>query len=87
MPSLESADGQPLLRLLVNPTVGPVDLEQVRDTFLAALGSGSGAKRMAALQWRQGGVAPGGVARAAGDRHRQDPRDSPRPYGRIGRLP
>ena len=38
----EAADGRPRLRLLVSPTVGPVDLDAVGDAFLRAIGGGSG---------------------------------------------
>ena len=51
----ERADGQPTLRLLINPAIGAVEPDQVGEAFLAALGAGSGAERVAALQWRQGG--------------------------------
>jgi hypothetical protein len=51
----ERADGQPRLRLLINPAIGAVEPDQVGEAFLAALGAGSGAERVAALQWRQGG--------------------------------
>jgi hypothetical protein len=51
----EQEDGRPALRLLVSPTVGAVDPDQVGEAFLSALGASSGADRVAALQWRQGG--------------------------------
>jgi hypothetical protein len=49
----EAADGRPALRLLVHPSVGPLDPDSVADTFLSALGAGSGVERVMALQWRQ----------------------------------
>jgi hypothetical protein len=52
----ESADGQPRLRLLVHPAVGQFDGEAVAGTFLAAIGSGSGAERVMMLAWREGKV-------------------------------
>jgi hypothetical protein len=48
----EAEDGQPRLRLLVSPAVGPVDLDAVADAFLAAIGRGSGAERVMGLAWR-----------------------------------
>jgi hypothetical protein len=48
----EAADGQPALRLLVNPAVGPLDDRAIADTFLSAIGA---AGREMELQWRQGG--------------------------------
>jgi hypothetical protein len=44
--------GQPPLRLLVDPSVGPLALDAVAETFLAAVGVGSGAERVMGLAWR-----------------------------------
>jgi hypothetical protein len=52
----ESVDGQPRLRLLVHPALGPLDPETVADVFLAAIGRSSGAERVMELQWRQAGL-------------------------------
>jgi hypothetical protein len=52
----ETAAGQPRLRLLVHPSVGPLDENEVADIFLALIGGGSGSKRVKELQWRQAGV-------------------------------
>lgn len=52
----ESAGGQPILRLLVHPRLGPLDGRAVADAFLAALGDGPGAARVMALCWRQAGL-------------------------------
>lgn len=52
----EAEDGRPGLRLLVNPALGPLDDGALLDVFLAAIGEGSGAERIAELQWRQAGV-------------------------------
>jgi hypothetical protein len=49
----EAAGGQPRLRLLVDPVVGPVDPRAVADTFLAALAGDTAAGRVDALVWRQ----------------------------------
>lgn len=50
----DAGDGQPRLRLLVRPSVGPVDPDAVSNAFLEAIGPGSGTERIMALQWRQG---------------------------------
>ena len=50
----ESRDGRPEVRLLVHPRVGPLDPVVVAETFLEAIGVGSGAERIMALQWRDG---------------------------------
>jgi hypothetical protein len=52
----EAGDGLPRLRLLVLPGVGSLDRAAVADAFLDAIGSGSGARRVMALQYRQGGL-------------------------------
>ncbi len=52
----EAKDGQPRVRLLVHPRVGPVDFTVVADAFLAAIGGGSGVERVMELQWRQAGL-------------------------------
>jgi hypothetical protein len=52
----EDHDGQPRLRLLVNPTIGALDGRAVAEAFLDAIGPGSGSGRMMALQWRQAGL-------------------------------
>lgn len=49
----ERADGQPRLRLLVHPAVGPFDPAVVADVFLAAIGRGSPTARQMELHWRQ----------------------------------
>jgi hypothetical protein len=51
----EAEDGRPRLRLLVHPAVGPLDSKALTDTFLTAIGGGSGAERVMELQWRQAG--------------------------------
>lgn len=51
----QDADGQPRLRLLVDPAVGPLDADAVAETFLAAISRGSGIERITALTWRAGG--------------------------------
>jgi hypothetical protein len=51
----EADDGQPRVRLLVRPSIGPVDQTALRETFLALIGGGSGAERVMELQWRQAG--------------------------------
>ncbi len=51
----EGKDGQPRLCLVVDPAVGPLDAKGVADAFLAAIGAGSGAERVAGLLWRDAG--------------------------------
>jgi hypothetical protein len=52
----EAPDGRARIRLLVHPAVGPLNVGDVAGTFLAALGSGSRAASMMALQWRESGL-------------------------------
>jgi hypothetical protein len=51
----EDDDGASALTLIVQPSVGPVDDAAVRETFLAALGTGPSARVMA-LAWREAGL-------------------------------
>jgi hypothetical protein len=48
----EGPDGAPRIRLLVHPRVGPLRPELVAQTFLAAIGRGSGAERIMSLVWQ-----------------------------------
>jgi len=52
----ESEGGRARLRLLIHPAVGPVDPDTVVDTFLAAIGPGSGIERLSSLFWREAGL-------------------------------
>jgi hypothetical protein len=52
----ESDEGQPRLRLLVDPAVGPLDTAAVADAFFSAVGGGSGPERMMELAWRSAGL-------------------------------
>jgi hypothetical protein len=52
----EGPGGRPLLRLLVHPAVGPVDVDALADAFLAAIGAGPGPARLMELFWRDAGV-------------------------------
>jgi hypothetical protein len=49
----EDLAGVPRLRLLVDPEVGPLDVEQVRETLLSEIGSGSGVERLTSLAWKE----------------------------------
>jgi hypothetical protein len=49
----EAEEGQPRLRLLVHPRVGAVDTEALAETFLSAIGGGTGAERVMELLWRE----------------------------------
>ncbi len=48
----EDKDGNPRLKLLVDPSVISLDQNEVRDAFLDAIGAGSGAERVMGLLWR-----------------------------------
>ena len=50
----EADDGRPHRRLLVHPAIGPLDEGAVSDTFLAAVGHGSGLERVMGQVWREG---------------------------------
>jgi len=52
----ETRDGRPRLRLLVHPSVSPLDNDAVADAFLEAIGGGSGVERVMELHWRQAGL-------------------------------
>jgi hypothetical protein len=48
----ETPAGEPVVRLLVHPAVGPLDPARVAEAFLAAVGAGSGAERIMGIVWR-----------------------------------
>ena len=50
----EVANGRPCLRLVIHPAVGPLDPGEVAETFLRAVGPGSGIERLAGLLWQDG---------------------------------
>jgi hypothetical protein len=52
----EGEDGRPRLRLLVHPSLGPLDPKLVADAFLDGIGPGSGVERLMGLVWREAGV-------------------------------
>jgi hypothetical protein len=52
----EDGNGRSRLRLLVHPAVGPVEPGTLIDVFLSAVGRGSGAEQVMALQWRAAGL-------------------------------
>ena len=60
---LDGERGRPEVRLIVHPALGPIEEAALVETFLDAIGGGSGGERMMALQWRGGGVL--GVERRA----------------------
>ena len=51
----EDGAGDPKLRLIVSPSVGPLEPAAVRTAFLEALGAGTGADRVMSLQWSGAG--------------------------------
>jgi hypothetical protein len=52
----ERSNGVPRVVLAVHPGVGPLDDRAVREVFLRAVGRGSGAERIMALNWRAAGI-------------------------------
>lgn len=52
----ESPDGQPLLYLVVRPSLGPLDPASLADFFLTALGQASASSRMMAQRWRDANI-------------------------------
>jgi hypothetical protein len=50
------ADGVSRLCLLVHPSIGPLDPDEVADAFLTLTGGESLATRVMELQWRQAGT-------------------------------
>jgi hypothetical protein len=52
----QGPDGQPRLRLLADPVVGPLDHDALADAFLEAISRGSGVDRITALTWKHGGM-------------------------------
>lgn len=48
----EGHDGRAELRLLVRPSIGPLDEREVAEVFLSAVGAGSGTERVMGLVWR-----------------------------------
>jgi hypothetical protein len=52
----EAPGGRPRLRLLVHPRVGALPSDAVAEAFFGAIGARSGADRVMALYWRQGGL-------------------------------
>lgn len=56
---VERQDGErarPEVALVVDPSVGALDVDVVADAFLTAIGGGSGGERLMELQWREGRV-------------------------------
>lgn len=53
---LDDERARPEVRLLVNPALGDMDATRVAETFLHAIGGGTGGERLMELQWRGGGV-------------------------------
>lgn len=50
----EAEGGAPRLQLRVHPGLGPLDPSAMAETFLAAIGHGSGVERVMGLVWREG---------------------------------
>ena len=52
----EAKDGQPRLRLLVHPGIGPLDTNNVANAFLTAIGSRSPSEQLMERFWRDAGL-------------------------------
>jgi hypothetical protein len=52
----EGPEGDPVLKLLVHPGLGPLDEERVREVFFANVGRGSGVEKIMELTWKQAGL-------------------------------
>jgi hypothetical protein len=52
----EGERGEPILRLLIRPELGPIDEAAVKETFLNSLSGGSGVERVMGLTWKQAGI-------------------------------
>ena len=52
----EIEDGAPRVHLLVHPRLGALDADAVRQTFLDAIGRGSGVERIMISVWRDAGL-------------------------------
>jgi len=49
-------DKVPRVRLLIHPRIGPLDLQAVRQVFLAAVGDGSRVEQVMMMAWRDAGL-------------------------------
>ncbi|MBI2181433.1 MAG: hypothetical protein HYU31_11545 [Deltaproteobacteria bacterium] len=49
-------DKVPRVRLLIHPRIGPLDLQVVRQVFLAAVGDGSRVEQVMMMAWRDAGL-------------------------------
>jgi len=52
----EAEAGNPCLRLVVHPSVGPLDEALMKSTFLDALGSEAGAEKLTSMVWNDIGI-------------------------------
>jgi hypothetical protein len=52
----EGPEGQPRVRLLAHPALGPLDPETVAEAFIGAMSQGSGAEHVMGLAWREAGL-------------------------------
>jgi hypothetical protein len=51
----EAEDGRPRLRLLIHPSVGPLDSAAAAETFLTAIARGAGTEHVMGKFWRDAG--------------------------------
>ena len=52
----ESAEGRPILKLYINPSVGPLDPTEAANVFLSSLGEDSTTNRLMEMMWRDSRV-------------------------------
>jgi hypothetical protein len=50
----EDEDGKPALKLIVHPRVGTQNGDEIKHTFLNAIGAGSGAEKLTSIIWSMG---------------------------------
>jgi hypothetical protein len=88
----EAPDGRPRMRLLVHPSVGPIDPAAVRSALLEALAGAGQSEGLMALQWRLGGWIeverrPPHVTGGGKVLHLHHERREPKPPGSDGEPP
>jgi hypothetical protein len=52
----EGPDGDPVMKLLAHPGLGPLDEGRVREIFFASAGRGSGVEQVMSMTWKKAGI-------------------------------
>jgi hypothetical protein len=52
----EGPDGDPALKLLAHPGLGPLDEARVREVFFSNAGRGSGVEQVMSMTWKKAGI-------------------------------